>query len=731
MSGHTWELQDPVVSQWVVIPTFKVFQVELWKHGGLLWSNLRALGLPTLGNSVQAAPLFPLTLLFCWLPDHLFWNAFVIARMFLLGMGAFLIAQTAMKLDRLPSALFALCFSYALNVLRWANHPYQNGLLAGVFCLLWTVQALQDQSPSWTRTRALRLLGLALASYSLFTCGFPEAIALSGLLVLFVALPFIWKSKALGLVEPCGGLAIGAAVAAPQIIALVEYVHSAPPDLRAGIGTYQFPMAGFAAFFLEKLTLLGGNPPAPPEIHAFNLIPLVFFLLGIAAALRRPAWSAGALLCVAFYVFKVFPLWPGLNHFVGSLPVLVSCWFTSYFFPLLLWGFAYFVAAGAQAVCEEPDKRARVVIAWSSILLLVAYALRARRGISLPVDSKSVQLLLLYLAFLALMLAAFARGHRWWRLAVFAVALTELCVVRPPLFRHLSAAKEDYFSDPKAERVIIEAAQRAGVKAVDTRLMDTSAANDGRFVAAGFASPDDGAPPLLPSRLLQLREALFETEQGGLRLLTRSRYPYSWSVIGTRLFLTDDRRGFPGTPPAALQSLAVIGKAQLAFDPSALPRAYLASRCVFVESPQAARAILVDPKRFSPGLAAVETASSEETALCAKIGGRPSSVPIEEDKGSKVTLGAVRGPGLLVLDDVIYPGWRAVDELSGSELPIRAANLAFRGIFLPEARDYRLRFDYRPWWLWPALASSLCGLLSVATVLLLESRFGSLRSRQP
>ena len=111
-------------------------------------------------------------------------------------------------------------------------------------------------------------------------------------------------------------------VAAPQVLALVDFVHSAGPAFRGGIGLRQFALSELPGYFFDKITLFGARLPASPGIHTFNLIPLFFFGLGIASAPARRdrrVWQFGALACGAFFVCKVFPLWPLLQRPVGLL----------------------------------------------------------------------------------------------------------------------------------------------------------------------------------------------------------------------------------------------------------------------------------------------------------------------------------------------------------------------------------------------------------------------------
>ncbi len=745
MLAAAWnrELNDPSVSEWTFIPLFKVFQVELLQHGSLLWSNLRSLGLPALGNGVQAAPLFPLTLLLAWLPDHLFWNALVVCRLALLGTGAFLLARSSMGFALLPSALFLLTFADGLYLLRWLNHPYLNGLVAGLFCLYFTLESLRDRSTAWTRARRLRLLALSLCSYSLATSGFPEAAAISALLLVFVSAPFAaqrvgWpaRSTALTALELVAGAALGAALAAPQIFSLAELVKSAGEGFRHASGVHQFSPAGLRPYFLEKITLLAGQQPAPPNVHTFNLIPLFLCGAGVLALLAgqraRIGWAIGALLSASFFVLKTFAFWPWLNRFVASLPILDRSWFTVYFFPLLLWGFAYLVAEGATAalaILGPPPRRWRAapasllaLVLAAAVVALVAYACQAQRGVSYAstltgLGAKSVQLALIFAASLVVLALAARRvpAANAWPVLLFGLALAELTVVRPPLFRSLAASKAATFSDPALEAALVKVAAEAALQPADARMMDFAARNDSRFAGAGFATPDNGASAILPVRLQQLRAALFQTDWDGLLPIVAAKFAHSFSVTGTSLFLLPGEQPFPGPAPPSLRVAGQANGARVAYDPAALPRSYLASSCSLAASSAAAGNALAQAARGA-GAAVVETEAEAERALCKAIGAPLRSVHVERDTGSLVRLSPARGPALLVLSDTFYPGWRAIDSVTGDELPIRPANLAFRGVFLPEARDYLIRFEYRPRWRGISWSCSLGAALVLSAV---------------
>jgi hypothetical protein len=86
------------------------------------------------------------------------------------------------------------------------------------------------------------------------------------------------------------------------------------------------------------------------------------------------------------------------------------------------------------------------------------------------------------------------------------------------------------------------------------------------------------------------------------------------------------------------------------------------------------------------------------------------TVTVVSDNANSVELRVVSDrPGWLVLADSYYPGWQAVDTV-GQAYHIYQANLAFRAVQVT-AGDHTIRFEYKPWWLWPGALLTLIFLL--------------------
>jgi len=86
-------------------------------------------------------------------------------------------------------------------------------------------------------------------------------------------------------------------------------------------------------------------------------------------------------------------------------------------------------------------------------------------------------------------------------------------------------------------------------------------------------------------------------------------------------------------------------------------------------------------------------------------------------------------PGILVLSEVWYPGWKA--SVDGQPTPVLRANFAFRAVPVP-AGNHRVQLVFAPWSWHIGVAISVAALLGmlVAAIGLLMRRFGKRRSRQ-
>jgi hypothetical protein len=136
----------------------------------------------------------------------------------------------------------------------------------------------------------------------------------------------------------------------------------------------------------------------------------------------------------------------------------------------------------------------------------------------------------------------------------------------------------------------------------------------------------------------------------------------------------------------------------LYLDTKSLPRAYIPKSCTIVAGvPQFFQ--FTQDNGSEVGHVLIETSSRTTSKICQNHQATVERVQISSDSGSSLTLEEIQGPTILVLNDYFYPGWQAVDQISGKSIEINPANLAFRAMTLPDNRNYRIVLDYRPYWL--------------------------------
>ncbi len=130
--------------------------------------------------------------------------------------------------------------------------------------------------------------------------------------------------------------------------------------------------------------------------------------------------------------------------------------------------------------------------------------------------------------------------------------------------------------------------------------------------------------------------------------------------------------------------------------------------------------VATDPRR----VAHVEASITELAGLA---GGIEASEPVkvsDDHDPSRVELRVTLGsPGLVILADMIYPGWTL--EIDGRPAPIFRANRAMRGAVVP-AGEHRLVYQYRPASLTIGIGLSVAGWLVWVVVLRSSGRSGGL-----
>lgn len=556
MHANSWEISDPSVSWANFMPSFRVFQYELYNNANILWSSLRTMGMPILANDIQAAPLFPLTVLFSWLDENIFWNVFVAARLVLLGLGTYLLARRFFGFQKLPSIYFIVTFVYALYVMRWMNNPWQNGLLAGVWYLYFLCRTLE--MPSWYTLKRVRVfLGLVLAVFMMVTCGFPEASVMCAILVILVFTPLlvsrVWR-KEVKLKPFFQDLLLahiaGFALSSFQIFSIIELL--AASESHRFVGLRQYAAADIIPFFAENLTrFLESGPRLYGDSRTYlGLIPVAFFLAGIASTIKNVrrigAGEVGALLCGLFIILKMFAIGPGwFNELVASPPILRESYFYVYFFSIFLWFFSFFSARGFQEVVGISGKRGSAIsTTWKHLLSVAFLAVIPLVWFAAPLATEQnlwelVVIERQRILFRVLVVFAAALGGiflcLYLRKSRFISILLPFLLLGLVIFENALVLPSDFHAlkdrDNQEIDHILDELKKRDIPIVESRIID----RNGTYVSHGLATIDTGATPLLPKRTQTFRTNFFKTVRAGHLSIDAPKNRFAWGLTSTNL----------------------------------------------------------------------------------------------------------------------------------------------------------------------------------------------------
>lgn len=234
----------------------------------------------------------------------------------------------------------------------------------------------------------------------------------------------------------------------------------------------------------------------------------------------------------------------------------------------------------------------------------------------------------------------------------------------------------------------------------------------------GIASAD-GYANLPPSYY----EAAFGSEKApGLVVPSGSPRPPVWETkphLQRVLELFDVRYVLSAWPLAsdAFRRIAGTKEGVQVYElPTVMPRAFVVGRARHVANDEEAVRIL---REGNLAIAEEALVHARELTL-PDDAGSSTNVSVTARSSTSLSLRSeTERPGLLLVSEAYYPGWRAwLDE---REVPIHRANLMMRAVELP-AGTHEIRFEFRPASVRFGAALSLLGLALLAMTIALERR---------
>lgn len=126
--------------------------------------------------------------------------------------------------------------------------------------------------------------------------------------------------------------------------------------------------------------------------------------------------------------------------------------------------------------------------------------------------------------------------------------------------------------------------------------------------------------------------------------------------------------------------------------PSVLPRAYFVTHWINAPNQDEAVKLFLDPQ-FDPRKYAI-TENYSGPAPISSLNENNAKISLQEYSPTKVLVNCeTQTPGLFILADYNYPGWKA--KLDGQVTRIYQANFLFRGIYLTPG-SHTIEFEYHP-----------------------------------
>ncbi|MET0836633.1 MAG: YfhO family protein [Thermoleophilaceae bacterium] len=693
--------------------------------GLALWNPHIMAGRPFLAD-MQSQVLSPFSLPAYALPFYESLSITTALKLFLACLGAFLLARSlGMRFE--GSLLAGTVFGFNLWLVTWLVYPH-----ASVWALIPWLMWLADRLLRRPDPLSFALLGGAVGIQ--FLAGHPEssfhALLITAAFFALRAFQLRRGGELPSLSRPvlafAGAVAAGGALAAVVLLPFLELLlRSADLEQRAGSAVdAKTPPRFLLGFFLYDYW--GRSTGTPLELfllaRAFYVgaLPL---MLGAAALILRPRLERVATAVFAAFCMAVVVGVPPVFQVVTALP-LFSSGHNTRLALLAMLCLALLAGWGLDELIERRDpweRRKRWVLGAAAVIFVlpvlwvaaartvspadlaeaakVAYLL-ATPPVDLDTAADVIRLasVLVWVLFGAAALALVALRERG-RVPATAFATLAVLLTAVDLFRagmgYTPAIDERYADQPAT----------GAVRYLQSRVPS-------RYVAAG----------VIPQNALSMRFGLYEAR--GYDLPVEERFDRFWRRHVNPQFESQVDEN-PLAIPLSLQevnanrlrALGLLGVTdvmqardapeleglpgtRLAYDgpdarvyayDRALPRAFVVGAQTVVPDGDAALETIT-----APGFDARRTAVVEERIEGLPEGEAPPAGDAElaslEAEDVEVTV-RTRRPGLLVLSDLHYPGWKA--EVEGGEVEIERVNYLMRGVRVPAGKS-TVTFSYRP-----------------------------------
>lgn len=683
---------DPV-SAWTYEPYVRVLHDDLVNRWLPLWDPYVGSGAPLLANMASAV-LSPMRLILARVDKPIFWDFYLLSRLFLAAFFTYLFAREV-GIGFTGSLVSAIAFSLSGHFIYYIN-------MADLDAQIW-LPALLLATHRLAEKPTYRKFAITAVLITLIILGgMPESALFTFLLATLYLLFCLWylvpaeKREELWWQRRLAAFAaagiVGLLISLPQVLPFVEYLRNAFNPRAPGVGM-RYISAGTASSLLLP-SFFGHVHDTWNRVDSYHILPYigsVCCLLALAGVCRkgtRPRLTVFFVGFVIFYLLKAFGIPP--VQWVGRLPLFSMSLFPKHAFPEFSFCTAVLAGMGADGVLKNEVNYSRFLFA-SILVALAVIAFAAyywnEAAYFGGLQDLTESCVIFDLAFGSVWLLGMA-ARRFAPSRIIAIAIILLPAAELIGFiPRQRTERYDAFTNPPFVNFLRGDRQLYRTFSVDNILFpNTNAA----YGIDDIRSLD----PLQVGRYMDLLRAdfspsiydRFDASEVSRNIL---RSPLL-DLMNVKYILAS-----PELPAHGFTS----DKFELAYDreiriyrnKNALPRAFVVGHAEVVPDKNRILAKLAEPEFDARKTVILEESvmNNSPIALAAS-----SPVTFERYEPNYIRLQAkLTHPGWLVLSDTYYPGWKVF--VDGGEARILPADYIFRAVPL-DSGSHAVEFVYRP-----------------------------------
>ncbi len=648
-----------------------------------LWNPHQACGLPFFANG-QPAVLFPLTFLQYLIPEKYSWDIFIILEIFLAGFFTFLFMRV-LNYPVLPSTLSAIAYMFSGPIITWMVNVGTNTSVLLPLIFLCIEMLFKFRNIKWT------IIGAFVFGF-LILSGHPEHVFFACLttLIYFILRIVFLKETLLNKIRilklTSFASLLGILLSTIFLIPFVEYLIHGWTQHHEKIGLITEEKISQAItillpYFFQNVLVTNDWQRTGWHGGYIGILVTLFALLG---AFKKDDNKFNIIFGVmaGVIIMKCYGIW--IVNWIGYLPVFNKMRYSLHYTQDFAFAMAIISGIGLQRLIESKRRLIDILIA-AAIIITVIIGYLLYYGIKPYMFQSSLYACgILFIAIIIGYCIRYKKNYSW--LLVILLALELFYFMPKEHAKNYEAfSKVPYIEFLKKENILMRSFGTLGTLNPNT--------------ATGYGVDDLGIlEGLHVKRFISyvqhfLDEECFKHFPALRRGLPTYHSPYL-DLLNVGYIIGPPNA--EGDADLANMELIYSREVKIFKRQTAFPRAFVAHNIIFATDQNDAIRLMKENSNNLRNTVIIEEIRDPAERAYFKPAKLPdtSDVKILEYKSNRVKIKAdLQHPGVLVLSDTYYPGWRV--SVDGKNQKIYVADLCLRGVPL-EKGDHIIEFHYKP-----------------------------------